>query len=184
MPASVKCRHYLGQMNLHEQLSRPISKADKERLALQASEDPALFATLMDCFLDAPNRVVQNAAWVMSWAGERRPGLLLPYLDRMADRLTASDSDAVKRNILRVLQYIVLPEHLWGLVADRCFALLSDPKEAVAIRVFAMTVLLNITREIPELKTELQILIEDQLPHGSAGFRSRGQKVLKELQRL
>jgi len=33
-----------------------------------------------------------------------------------------------------------------------------------------MTVLLNIVKKEPDLKKELKILIEDQLPYASAGF--------------
>jgi hypothetical protein len=44
-----------------------------------------------------------------------------------------------------------------------------------------MTVLANLAKKLPELKNELVPLIEDQMPFGSAGFISRGRKVLKEL---
>ena len=46
-----------------------------------------------------------------------------------------------------------------------------------------MTVLYNITLKIPELADELKIIIEDQMPYGSAGFKSRGKKILKGLQK-
>jgi hypothetical protein len=44
-----------------------------------------------------------------------------------------------------------------------------------------MTVLGNLTMALPELGKELAILIEDELPYGSAGFVSRGRKVLKQI---
>jgi hypothetical protein len=58
-----------------------------------------------------------------------------------------------------------------------------DPKEPIAVRVFSMSVLANITRHEPDLKKELRIIIEDQLPFASAGFRARAKKVLKELEK-
>ena len=36
----------------------------------------------------------------------------------------------------------------------------------------------------PEIKTELKLLIEDQLPHQSTGFKSRAKMVLKQLEKL
>ena len=45
-----------------------------------------------------------------------------------------------------------------------------------------MSVLLKIVRRYPELKQELKQLIEDQMPFGSAGFVSRGKRVLKALE--
>ena len=91
--------------------------------------------------------------------------------------------DAVKRNIVRLLQFISIPRSLQGKVADICFNYLNNPKEAIAVRVFSMTVLANLSTENPELKNELIPLIEDQLPFGSAGFRSRGIKVLRKLRK-
>ena len=36
----------------------------------------------------------------------------------------------------------------------------------------------------PEIKPELKLIIEDQLPHQSAGFKSRAKMVLKQLSKL
>ena len=77
--------------------------------------------------------------------------------------------------------YQAIQSALQGKVVDLCFTFLSDGTQPIAIRVFAMTVLTNIAKENPELKNEIIPLIEDQMPFGSAGFRSRGRKVLQEL---
>jgi len=46
-----------------------------------------------------------------------------------------------------------------------------------------MTVIYNLTEQLPDLARELRLLIEDQYDLGSAGFKSRGKKVLKQLQK-
>jgi len=56
--------------------------------------------------------------------------------------------------------------------------------EAIAIRVFSMTVCANITFKYPSLAQELIPVIEEHIPHGSAGFRARGAKLLKQLKTL
>jgi hypothetical protein len=89
--------------------------------------------------------------------------------------------DAVKRNIIRALQFVKIPKAYQGRAVNVCMKFLQDGKEKVATRVFAMTVLANLASEIPELKNELIPLIEDMMPYGSAGFISRGRKILKEL---
>ena len=62
------------------------------------------------------------------------------------------------------------------------FELLISRKEPVAVKVFAMTVLYNLSQEIPEIKSELKIVLEDQLPYGSAGFKNRGAKIISKLE--
>ena len=47
-----------------------------------------------------------------------------------------------------------------------------------------MDVLFNITKKFPELREELRLSIEDQMPFGSAGFLSRGTKILKLLDKM
>ncbi|MCK5279227.1 MAG: hypothetical protein KAQ62_19445, partial [Cyclobacteriaceae bacterium] len=61
---------------------------------------------------------------------------------------------------------------------------LNSGKEPVAVKVFAMTVLFNIVQVYPELSEELEISIEEQMPFCSAGFKSRGRKVLKALSKI
>ena len=90
--------------------------------------------------------------------------------------------DAVKRNTVRILQFITIPRSLQGQAAAICFDLFQNTEEPVAVRVFSMSVLARIAHDQPELKSELKILIEDHLPYASAGFLSRARKVLKQLE--
>jgi hypothetical protein len=89
--------------------------------------------------------------------------------------------NAVKRNTMRLLQFAKIPKAYSGQVVEKCFHYLLDKKEAVAVKVFSMTVLSHIVRNEPELKHELRIIIEDYLPYATPGFISRARKVLKEI---
>jgi hypothetical protein len=62
------------------------------------------------------------------------------------------------------------------------FEYLQNPKIAVAIRVFSMTVVANITEGQPDMRRELKLILEDQLPYGTAAFKSRARKVLKQIE--
>jgi hypothetical protein len=58
---------------------------------------------------------------------------------------------------------------------------LRSAKVAVAIQVWCMDIAARIAMPYPELREELAFVIEAQLPYGSAGFVSRGKKILKQL---
>ena len=142
------------------------------------------FADLVACVLDEQYRLSQRAAWALRFAAERYPFLLTPHLPHMIHRIGEPKTpDAVKRNVLRILQDVDLPEDedLLGQLAEYGFQFLADPKEAVAIRVFSMSVLWKICQRIPELSDELRMTIEDHFEHGTAGFKSRGRKILKAI---
>lgn len=125
--------------------------------------------------------MTQRAAWVVSHCADKYPELIEPYIEPMILNLKKNITVAVQRNTLRVLQEREMPDSIIGDAADICFKILESAKEPIAVKVFAMTLLANICKKVPELKNELKILIEDQLPYGSAGFKSRANKILKKL---
>ncbi|MBL4624700.1 MAG: hypothetical protein JKY42_06130, partial [Flavobacteriales bacterium] len=139
---------------------------------------------LMQAYFDGPYRIAQRSAWALMHCAVNDYNLVYPYLDKMVDMLNEDAHDAVKRNTLRILGEIEIPEHLLGILTRKCFAYLQSEMEPIATRVFAMTVLLNITKKEPDLKNELKMVIEGILPYGSAGIKSRAKKTLKELEKL
>ena len=160
------------------------SKAQCNKIVKYVSNDPKKFAELVNVFLAGPYRVTQRISWPLSCCIEQNTTLIHPHLAKILKYVQRPDvHDAVKRNVVRLLQFIDIPRKNQGVAADICFKFFNDSKEPIAVRVFSMTVLANLAKEIPELKNELIPLIEDQLPYASAGFVSRGRKVLKELKR-
>ncbi len=169
-------------MNLVKEILKEHSKKQKDKIVSYIGHDPKRFAELVHVFLEGPYRVTQRAAWPVSYCIEQYPDLLKPHFRKILYQLGEKNiHDSVKRNTLRMLQFVRVPKAHQGITTDLCLAFLADAKEPVAIRVFAMTVLANIAKEIPELKNELIPLIEDQIPYANAGFISRGGKVLKQL---
>jgi hypothetical protein len=80
-----------------------------------------------------------------------------------------------------MLQFTTIPKKLQGMTLEYCFQLLNNPKEAAAIRVFAMTVLYNLTLQKPDLAHELYDSIEMHMEDALPGYKSRGGKILKAL---
>jgi hypothetical protein len=172
-------------MDLVKELLKEHSKPQALKIAAWAQENEAHFKQFIAVFLSSNYRINQRAAWPLGFVAKNRIELVLPYVGELIDNLKKEDiHDAVKRNTIRFLQDVDVPEEYMGDLANICFGYLADPNEAVAIKVFSMSVLLNITKKYPDFKNELKLLIEEQLPHGSAGFRSRGNKVLKALEKI
>lgn len=157
------------------------SKANIERLANEIGDDAERFAGVMALFFDGPFRVTHYSAHLLSKCCDLHPHLIVPYLGKMIDVLSQDVHPSLKRNVVRTMQFIDIPEQHWDKTVEYCFALLSSHSEPVAVKVFAMTVLANLCEKLPELKNELKIIIEDQLPYSSAAFVNRGSKILAKL---
>ncbi|MEZ4886078.1 MAG: hypothetical protein R3E32_15190 [Chitinophagales bacterium] len=169
-------------MDIRTTLLQKHSKANTMQIVDFIGDDQTRFDELMELLLNGEPLVVQRAAWAVGHCGVTYPRLIHKHFQSMIDKLKQPNiHDAVKRNTVRVWQFVEIPEEFMGSIASICFDYLADVKQAVAIKIFSMTVLLNITQKVPELKNELRLLIEEQMPYGSAGFRSRGRKTLKQL---
>jgi hypothetical protein len=167
-------------MNLKESLPEYHSQVETKRILNWIDGSPEHFAELMDVFFSGNTRKNQYAAGVMIHCIDRWSFLITPYIEKLILNLQNDGlHDSIKRNTVRVLQNVDIPEDLHGVLAEICFNYLKNPAEAVAIKVFSMTVLDNLTKFYPELKEELHFILEEQYPFQSAGFRSRAGKVLK-----
>ncbi|MGD1046859.1 MAG: hypothetical protein ABR936_16245 [Bacteroidota bacterium] len=87
--------------------------------------------------------------------------------------------DAVKRNVVRILQFADILHGLQGAVANLCFELISSIDEPIAVRTFSITVFAKIAQEEPGLEKELEIVVRQMLPYATNAFRARAKKVLK-----
>ena len=133
----------------------------------------------MKIFFEGEYRPTQRAAWPMSVCVEKHPELISPYLNKLVDQLADSDvHDAVKRNTVRLLQYIEIPKKLQGKIYSICVDLIDDTSEPVAVRAFALTVAIKIAGKEPALLDELRLIAKAHLPHTSIAFHKRARQIL------
>lgn len=171
-------------MDIKKALLEEHSKAQAQRIMNYIGDSPERFSELMKCFFDDEWRLNQCAAYSMNFVVEKHPHLFKPYLEKAILNLKNPKHVAVKRNTLRILQTYEVPEELQGTLLNLAFDFLASPKEPVAIKVFSMGVIFEMGKKEPDLFYELKILIEDQLPTGSSGFKSRGKKYLKYINKV
>ena len=139
------------------------------------------FGELVRLVASEDTEMARRAAWAFGKAGEERPEWLIRHLDTMVNLLRQYSHPAIRRNIYRVLQFVEIPDTYHAVIFDQCLKELQNPGQPAAIKVFAMTVAANIVKEQPELKEELLLSIEDNLPYGSAGFKNRAGKIMSML---
>jgi hypothetical protein len=169
-------------MDIRNEIKARHSKVSAEKIKVAIMKDPTKMRDLMEVIKGGSSVMKQRASWPLSLVAEQLPDILYPYIPELTAILaTHGNHPAVDRNIVRAFQYTDIPEELEGEVADKCFSLLNDNGMPVAIRVFSMQVLYNLTSRYPELGRELDASIKAHWDHSSAGFRSRGRKILKGL---
>ena len=168
-------------MDIEEELRKGNEQHIFLNVANHVGNDSSKFQILIDLFLGKDTRFAQIVSNPIAICIKRHPFILNPHLKIIIHQLKTAKIDIIRRNCVKFLQFSEIPEDYMGKVAELCFGFLADTKEAIAIKVFSMTVLYNISKKFPELQKELIFLIEEQLPYGSAGFKSRGNKILNQM---
>ena len=165
-------------MKLREEILKEHSKVQCTKIVKWVGSNQQRFDVLFNLFLHDEYRVVQRAAWPVSYCVRAHPQLIGHHFAKIIKNLQKPNlHDAVKRNTVRFLQNVSIPKRYQGALMDICFGYLQSPTEPIAVKVFAMTVLGNLSKEYPEIIPELKLVIEEQLPRQSAGFKSRAKKL-------
>jgi len=168
-------------MNIAEQLYRKYSKENIQLIANYVLERRGNFDELMKALSSGETIRAQRAAWVVGIVGKERPDWLTPYFDTLIELLNNPLHPAVSRNVFRALEDADIPEEYEGEILELAIEELQKANTPVAVKVFAMTVATHIALKYPDLCDELALVIENQLPYGSAGYKSRANKMLKKL---
>ena len=173
-------------MNIREELLKEQNHTKQQALKISeyACSSAKHFKALIQCFLSNEYRVAQRAAWSVSWAAQKKPVLIQPYIKNLVEQLLRKDvHDAVIRNSVRILQKIEIPVQLHGELMNSCFQLLEEPLTPVAIKAFSLTTLFNLSKIYPEIKDELKLIIEDRWNYETAAFKTRGKLILNKFKK-
>ncbi len=168
-------------MDLEKEILAVRSKEKVIKFVRWAGKDKARFQQLMELFLYGKEPVVKKSAWIIGHCVELHPELASPWLKLMIKKTQEPGVlDAVKRNVVRILQFVDIPRTLQGSVANCCFGFISSIDEPIAVRTFSMTVIAKIAQKEPELRKELEIVVKQMLPYGTPAFRARSKQLLMD----
>lgn len=169
-------------MNLEEQLLLEHSRTNCDVIVNWVGASQKRFDQLFHLFLNGESLVTQRAAWPLSYAVRSHPKFIHKHFRSLLDNLSRPGiHNAIRRNTMRLLQDVPIPEEYQGQVMDISFNYLLDPKEKVAVKAFSLTVLENMVQQYPEIGPEIRLIIEDQWENQTAAFYSRAKKILHRL---
>jgi hypothetical protein len=168
-------------MDIKNQLIENVSKFTVQNIVNYINNDIKLFGELMKLIFNEEHPIPLRASWVASIISDNHPELLYPYIPRLIEQLRNFKHSGVRRNFLRYLSNIEVPEPFIGQLFDDCYHWLLSKEEPPAVRVYSMQIIFNISRNEPDLLRELSLVLEELSNNESAGIRSRIQKLLKKI---
>ena len=169
-------------MNFYQLLDEKHSKSTTNRIVDEVVTSPKRINELIELFLSDDVRISQRAAWPISYIAEKSPSIIEKNLKKLFAKFEQENvHNACIRNVFRCFQYINIPAEMEGIVLTRAFEYLNNPLSPIAVKAYCMDAIEKLIKKYPDIKSEFKASIETQLDEGSAGFKNRGNKILKRL---
>lgn len=174
-------------MNLAEAfMEKKFSKKQCNIIVEYIGDNKERFAALMELFFEGGGgyRITQRASWPMSYCVRNYPSLILPYYKLLIDNLSKKDVlPALTRNTVCLLQDVEIPKKFHGKVMGICFDFIQSNTSAIAVKVFSLSILQNLSKQYPEIIPEVKLIIEERWQHETAAFKSRAKRFLKSVEK-
>jgi hypothetical protein len=144
-------------MKLRDTILKEHNKAHCTKIVNWVGDNQKRFDELFDLFLNDEYRVVQRAGWPLGYCVVAHPEFIKNKFGKLLKNLKKTGlHDAVKRNTVRLMQDISIPEKYQGEIMNLCFDYINSPGEKAAVKAFSLTVLENLSKIYPEIKYELR----------------------------
>ena len=124
-----------------------------------------------------------RASYVICHLSKVNPHFINPYANSIISKFSEINNSDVKKNFLKIFEsYIhIKDEEMLGKLIDVCYSFLIRPSESLATRIYSMQIIFNAAKEIPELKTELKLVLEEILIEEMPSLTQRAKRLLKRL---
>ena len=165
-------------MDLSEQLLLEMSRRNVDYIAHYIGKDEQLFKNLVTLVFSGKPPLPMRASWVITVVTDKYPYLLKPYLKKIISQLEKFDHPGIKRNLLRYMSENEIPSSAKGKLYYICYQWLLSLNEPPAVKVYCMQILFNIADKEPDLKRELQLVLENFINHESAAIKSRSRQLI------
>lgn len=164
-----------------KKLLNPFPVKKEAKLIAKSIVDNPLYMTELWNICISSEKHSWRATWILDKVHNISPDLVRLYLPQMIELVPSLSNESKLRQYLKLISLEPLPNNISGDFINYCFEALISTTSAIAIKVYAMQILYNFSLQEPDLQNELVLVIEEQMENGSAGFCSRGRRILKAI---
>jgi hypothetical protein len=158
------------------------SRFNKEKFLSYLSSNPDKVEETFQLAFQSEVPVSWRAAWVLNHATIKNDERIKAHQSQIIEILPTKP-DGHQRELLKLLDKIDLEEDLEGVLFDQCVTIWEAVEKSPSVRVVAFRVLAKVVKKYPEMKNEIEFLIQDHyLDSLSPGIKRSLQKFLAKLQ--
>lgn len=157
---------------------RSIGNANK--VVRQVLRQPELIEVLLDGLLSADPIIRMRSADVVEKATSKHPDYLQPYKGKLIHQIAKIDQQEVRWHVAQMLPRLKLSQREREAVFSILVEYLDDNSKIV--KTFSMQALADLARDDEDLRKKVTTILQDLILTGSPAMKSRGKKLIKELQ--
>lgn len=159
------------------------SKINGLIVAEYALKNKNFFEDLFAIIISEEEKYSVRASYVLCLISSKKPEKIKPRIPEIIEMIKKVKNSGIKKNLLKIFEsYITIEDedHL-GLLVDMCFRFVLSSFESAATRVYSMEILYNVTKQEPDLKNELNLILEEVIDNSDKAVLWRAQKIRKQL---
>ena len=157
------------------------SKGKVKEILEYIGADADRLAELMDLVLGEDKALSIYSSWVLYHALDVEALDFTPYTDLCIGPMIRPSHPMMERGLLKLFRVIDhWPEEQFSEIVDHMMATIMNTSSKIAAQALSMEALWKHLQPYPELIEELMIVIEEGMPYGSAGYKAKARKILKE----
>ena len=165
-------------------------------LAHWVIERPETFPKLLSICFDEESKISHKAAWILEFVCTEKIEMLLPHLDLFFNQIPKALKDQIVRPFSKICLMLAklvykkkdvfvissLNRRHKEAMTSCCFDWLIT-EQKVACQAYAMDALYLLGTEIDWVHPELEIILEQNIPHRSAAYKARGRITLEKVRK-
>jgi hypothetical protein len=165
-------------------LSGPLSRKAIDIVINAAGDNEEIISYISKLVINGPEPIPMRASWALEGIDLKFPHRVNPFIKSLIKSIRTCKHSGTRRNILKLLTRKTIPEDQQGHLINYCFEWLVDKAEPVAVKVYAMQIIMNHSKEYPELKQELKEILEEQYELSSPGFKSKANHIFRSINKM
>lgn len=149
-------------IDLEKEFETYITLKKVKKIVANIEQQPELVIETRKLLFDKDPQRTMRSAWILLHISFHYPELVVPQLKYILKFLDQNDQNTgAIRCCIRILTEIEIPEKYCSEVFDKSLKYAMNAGFPHAVRVFAIYVLVKICKQYPELKPEVQLIIDD-----------------------
>lgn len=131
--------------------------------------------------LHYPRPISMRFIWLIGHLCDVNPSAVSPAVNFFFKERNKVNFPNYDRSLAKMANLCEIPKESEAEIIDLLFCWILNPKIIVTTKNYSLEALLKISKDHPELKNEIRIVIEDQVKKNSISFEKHAGKILVKL---